>query len=145
MIVTEALSPGRRRRARHRGLYAFWVAVVIGLGLGSRAEAVALPPFLAKYAGDALWALMIFLGLGILLPARRTAAVAALAVAVCCAVEFSQLYHAPWIDAIRRTTLGALALGDTFAWGDIAAYLVGIALGAALEWAARRAFGLTSV
>jgi hypothetical protein len=34
--------------------------------------------------------------------------------------------------------LGALALGDTFAWGDTLAYLVGIALGAVVEWAARR-------
>ena len=38
-----------------------------------------------------------------------------------------------WIDALRRNRLGGLILGDTFAWGDIAAYLVGIALGVAAE------------
>jgi hypothetical protein len=118
-----------------------WIAVVICLGLGSRAEAVALPPFVAKYAADALWALLVFLGWGLLLPSWRTAAVAGLAVGTSCAVEFSQLYHAPWLDAARRTPLGALVLGDTFAWGDIAAYLGGIALGAALEWAAQRTRG----
>jgi hypothetical protein len=113
--------------------------VVICLGLATRSDFVDLPPFVAKYSGDALWALMVFLGFGFLLPTRRTAHVALLAAGLSCAVEFSQLYHAPWIDAARRTRLGALALGDTFAWSDIAAYLVGIAFGATLEWAAYRA------
>jgi hypothetical protein len=97
-----------------------------------------VPPFFAKYAGDALWALMVFLGIGFVLATQGTALVAALAVAVSCADEFSQLYHAPWIDTVRRTTLGHLVLGDTFAWGDIAAYLVGIGFGAAAECIASR-------
>jgi hypothetical protein len=99
---------------------------------------VGLSPFFAKYAGDALWALMVFLGVAFVLPAWTTVAVAGLATAVSCAVEFSQLYHSPSLDAVRRTTLGHLALGDTFAWADIAAYLVGIGVGAAAEWCASR-------
>jgi hypothetical protein len=31
-----------------------------------------------------------------------------------------------------------MALGDTFGWGDIGAYLVGIASGGAIEWMAGR-------
>src|SRR4051812_39012091 len=124
------------RPPRHRGWYALWISVVIGAGLASRSKVLGLPPFCAKYAGDALWALMVFVGLGFLLPRRTTATLMALAAVVCVAVECSQLYHAPWIDAIRRTTLGRLALGDTFAWPDIVAYLVGIAVGGAIEWAA---------
>jgi hypothetical protein len=114
------------------------IVIVICSGLASSSEAVGLPPFFAKYAGDALWALMVFLGIGFVLATRGTALVTALAVAVSCADEFSQLYHAPWIDTVRRTTLGHLVLGDTFAWGDIAAYLVGIGFGATAEWAASR-------
>ncbi|HEY1376020.1 MAG TPA: DUF2809 domain-containing protein [Gemmataceae bacterium] len=121
---------------RSRGAYGLWVGVVVCAGLASRSDALGLPPFLAKYAGDALWALMVFLGVAFLAPARSTAAVAGLAAVVSCAVEVSQLYHAPWLDAVRRTTLGHLALGDTFAWGDIAAYLAGITLGAGAESAA---------
>ncbi len=44
------------------------------------------------------------------------------------AVEFGQLYRAPWIVAIRQTTLGHLILGADFAWGDIIAYTVGFLL-----------------
>lgn len=135
----EDVPPARRRAARHRGLYVLWVGVVIGLGLGSRSETVALPPFVAKHAGDALWGLMIFLGFGLLLPASRTAAVAGLAAAACGAIECGQLYHAPWLDALRRTWFGRVALGDTFGWGDLAAYLVGIAFGVVGEWASGRA------
>jgi hypothetical protein len=125
----------RRCGKRQRWLYALWIVAVIGAGLGSRSEALALPSFVAKYAGDALWGLMVFLGFGFLLRTWRTLALAGSAVVVCCAVEFSQLYHAPWLDAARRTWFGRLTLGDTFAWGDIAAYMVGIASGAVVEWA----------
>jgi uncharacterized protein (DUF1810 family) len=121
---------------RHRGVYATLVAVVIGLGLASRSGA--LSPFFAKYTGDALWALMIFLSVGFLLPTWRTASVGAIALTVTCSVEFSQFYHAPWIDVVRFTTLGHLVLGDTFAWGDMVAYLAGIALGGTKEAIAKR-------
>jgi hypothetical protein len=128
----------KTHQPRHRGLYAFLIAIVICSGLASRSEASGLPPFFAKYAGDALWALMVFLGIGFVLAARGTALVTALAMAASCADEFSQLYHAPWIDTVRRTTLGHLVLGDTFAWGDIAAYLVRVGFGATAEWVATR-------
>jgi hypothetical protein len=49
-------------------------------------------------------------------------------------VEVSQLYHAPWIDAIRATIPGKLVLGNTFHWPDLPAYAVGIAIGALIEW-----------
>jgi len=47
----------------------------------------------------------------------------------CYAIEFSQLYKAPWIDKLRHTLFGRLVLGDTFLWGDLLSYTVGIAIG----------------
>jgi len=49
------------------------------------------------------------------------------------AVEVSQLYHAPWIDGIRSTTLGGLVLGFGFLWSDLVCYLVGIAAGVSTD------------
>ncbi|MCA9130161.1 MAG: DUF2809 domain-containing protein, partial [Planctomycetales bacterium] len=49
-------------------------------------------------------------------------------------VEFSQLYHASWIDSIRRTTLGGLVLGFGFLWSDLVCYGIGITLGVVAEW-----------
>jgi hypothetical protein len=54
-------------------------------------------------------------------------------------VETSRLYKAPWIDSIRRTTLGGLVLGFDFVWSDLACYAAGIGLGILFERAALHA------
>jgi len=105
---------------------------VIVSGLASRYW-LGLPWFYAKYLADALWALMIFFAFAWLWPAASTAKIAILTLAFSCVVEFSQLYHTPWLDAIRHTWPGRLVLGDTFAWADMLAYLLGVVFGAWLE------------
>lgn len=107
--------------------------MVVALGLGSRRFATHLPWFLAAYAGDTLWALVAFLGIGLLLPRASTWAVALLAISFSTLVEVSQLYHATWIDSIRRTTLGGLILGFDFVWNDLACYAAGVGLGLVIE------------
>jgi hypothetical protein len=107
---------------------------VMALGLLSRRDPAILPRFITEYAGDTLWALAAFLGIGILLPRTSTLAAAALALAVSYAVELSQLYQAPWINSIRHTLIGSLILGYGFLWSDIVCYTVGVAVGAVAEW-----------
>ncbi|MGP0065688.1 MAG: DUF2809 domain-containing protein [Isosphaeraceae bacterium] len=109
------------------------LAMACGLGIGSRRFAGHLPGFIAAYAGDTLWALALFLLLGLIMPRIATRRLAALASLISLAVEVSQLYHAPWIDSIRQTRLGGLVLGFGFLWSDLICYAVGIALGAAIE------------
>lgn len=120
--------------SRNRVLYAGLALAVIAAGLLWRSGFIPLPPVMSKYGGDALWALMVFVGFGFLLPRATTFAVALLALTFAWGVEFSQLYHAPWIDSIRATIPGRLVLGNTFNWPDLPAYAVGIALGALVEW-----------
>jgi hypothetical protein len=103
------------------------------LGIGSRRNARALPGFMATYAGDTMWALAAFAGVGLLLPRASTRTIALLAMILSIAVELSQLYHAPWIDSIRQTTFGGLILGFGFLWSDLACYAAGVGLGVILE------------
>ncbi len=124
-----AASPQRRSRVVRAAL----LGCVIAAGLAWRSEFLALPPFASKYGGDALWALAAFVALGVLLPRASTTRVTLLALAFSAAVELSQLYHADWIDRIRATRLGALALGSTWNSPDLLAYALGIALGATAE------------
>jgi hypothetical protein len=49
------------------------------------------------------------------------------------AVEISQLYHAPWIDSIRQSTIGGLILGFGFLWSDLACYALGVGLGVMID------------
>ena len=81
--------------------------------------------------GDALWASMMVWWISAALPRMplRTRALAAFA--VCVAVELSQQYHTPSLDAIRRTVPGHLLLGSGYDPRDIPAYAAGI-LAAAL-------------
>jgi Protein of unknown function (DUF2809) len=105
------------------------LAIVCMLGLGSRHFASNLPAVVATYAGDTLWALALFLFLGLILYRVSTGRIAALALVISLLVEVSQLYHAPWIDSIRRTRLGGLVLGFGFLWSDLVCYAAGVGLG----------------
>ncbi|MFO0948437.1 MAG: DUF2809 domain-containing protein [Planctomycetota bacterium] len=107
--------------------------VAVAIGLGSRSEFLLVPEFFAAYAGDASWAWFAFLLLGLLFPRWSTRRVATSAFLLSMAVELSQLYHAPWIDSIRSTRLGGLALGHGFLWSDLVCYAVGILMGSAIE------------
>ena len=61
-----------------------------------------------------LWAMAVFATIGLIFPAAASWQVAAGAYVLTALLEFSQLYHEPWIDALRGTPLGALALGSDF-------------------------------
>jgi hypothetical protein len=112
-----------------RLVYLTATMAIIGLGLASRNFPGLLPSSLGKYPGDALWTLMMLTALGVIRPAWRIRRLAGSALLISYAVEFSQLYHAPWIDAVRATTLGHLVLGSAFSWRDLLAYTVGAGMG----------------
>lgn len=102
-------------------------------GLMWRSRFVSLSPFMTKYGGDALWALLVFFGFGFLFRRISTLRLSLVSLGFAWAVEFSQLYHAPWIDAIRAARLGHLVLGSTFNWPDLPAYVVGVLIGAVVD------------
>ena len=124
--------------SRKRFLYFAGAIIVIFLGLASRRYRAMLPELLADYAGDTLWALMVFLGVSAIFPlaALRHRAIGALVFAF--TIEVSQLYHAPWIDALRQTRLGGLVLGFGFLATDLVCYTVGVLAGGTLELLVRR-------
>lgn len=127
-----------RDTQRPRWALALGVVLVIAAGLASRRFPQALPAVLDKYPGDALWAWMVFLLLAGARPGATHAWLAGVALLISYGVEFSQLIHFPWLDAFRSTTLGHLMLGTTFAWGDMLAYTVGVALAVGVDVLWRR-------
>lgn len=109
------------------------LVAVIALGLASRNFPSLFPAIFGKYPGDALWAMMVFVGLAFIKPRASTTGLAVLAFAISCAVELSQIYQAPWLNEIRGTTIGHLALGSTFSWFDIVAYAVGVLISSVID------------
>jgi hypothetical protein len=118
---------------RSRTTYLMTAIGAAALGLSSRRYPAVLPRLLATYAGDTLWALMVFLGIGMLFPRWSTLRVCVAAWVFAFAIESSQLYHSPLVDQIRHTETGRLIFGYGFLWSDLLCYVVGIALGCTLE------------
>ena len=118
---------------RNRFIYSVLIIVIILLGLGSRAASDVLPRWVHLYVGDVLWSLMIFLIMGILFNKRSTSWIAAVAISYSFLTEISQLYQAPWINMLRRTTIGGLLLGFGFLWSDLFSYFMGVAIGVLFE------------
>ena len=110
---------------RNRLVYSAAGLLVIMAGLASRRYAEWVPSILGKYPGDALWTVLMFCIIGIALPKASPFRVFTLAVLVSFAVEFAQLIRWKWLVALRKTTLGHLALGSTFGIRDLFAYLAG--------------------
>lgn len=119
-----AIAP--RQRSLIRGALAL-VVIACGLSLRWYGFPLGLPAFVVKYGGSLLWATMVFLLVGILLPLMSRSRLAAIAMAI--VVEFSRLVHTPWLDAFRLTTAGALLLGRIFSLWNVVAYAVGIGFG----------------
>ena len=87
---------------------------------------------LGSALGDSLWALLVLSLVCAALPQWPLSRRVLLALGIAWLVEASQLWHTPWLDTLRHSTLGALAIGGSFSFGDLACYAVGIALGALL-------------
>ncbi|MDH2343494.1 DUF2809 domain-containing protein [Bradyrhizobium sp. SSUT77] len=103
--------------------------IACGLSLRWYGFPLGLPAFIVKYGGSLLWATMVFLLVGVLLPRLSRTQMAAIAIVIAVVVEFSRLVHAPWLDAFRLTTAGALLLGRIFSLWNLVAYAIGIVFG----------------
>lgn len=118
---------------RMRRLAIALVIILCGASLRLGGYEIGLPYFLVKYGGSTLWGAMVFFLFAALLPGHSVGRLAVLSLVSAALIEFSRLYHTPWLDDFRLTLAGALLLGRIFSWWNILAYAVGIALAALSE------------
>jgi hypothetical protein len=107
--------------------------LTIPVGLAVRLLPLHLPWFLYKYLGSTLWAIALYWFLATLLPKLRPRAVATLAILIATLLELSRLIPIAPLDAFRLTFAGKILLGRYFSVKNIAAYILAIALIAALD------------
>ena len=113
------------------------MAVTVAAGLAFRFAPLGLPPFVVKYGGSTMWALMGYWIVSTILPSWRLMPVVLLTGALATAVEFIKLYHTPLLDAFRLTLPGIVLLGRIFSVWDIVAYWIAISVGALVDWSLR--------
>jgi glycopeptide antibiotics resistance protein len=111
---------------KRRIVYFILYLLIIPIGYSTRKMAHLYHPFIAEHGGDALWAAMFVFLFRSIWPSTKLWKVMLYSYLLCIAIEVSELYHAPWIDDIRRTFLGKMILGWGFLWGDFVRYLCGV-------------------
>jgi hypothetical protein len=118
-----------------------YLALAVGtilLGLVVHLRGGALSPAMRDILGDALWAAMATWWISAVVPATRLSWRAAMALAFCFAIEFSQLVHSPALDTLRQTTAGHLVLGSGFDPRDFPSYAAGVLAAVLLERVTKR-------
>jgi len=104
----------------------------IRLGLPSRITPNNYPLWYTTYAGDFIWAMMVFF-LFRLFFRWQTLSAFLVALVTTYFIEFTQLFHPAWLDYLRSYKLVGLIIGYSFLWSDIIAYTAGISLGALID------------
>jgi predicted neutral ceramidase superfamily lipid hydrolase len=89
--------------------------------------------FIPLFIGDILWALMVYFIVRFLFIYKPSKSIIIASLLFCYAIEFSQLYKAPWINELRHTIFGKLVLGAGFLWSDLLCYTVGVGIGVLLD------------
>jgi hypothetical protein len=74
---------------------------------------------------EIFWCLILSLAL----PRTAPRTLAAGVLAATCFLEFLQLWHPPFLEALRATFPGAAILGTTFDWSDFPYYFAGSGIG----------------
>ena len=111
------------------------VAGAVAIGAGSRLWPIGVGVW-DKSVGDVAYAVMIAFVVLFVWPRAKPIAIGGIAIGICFAIEVFQLTGLPR----RAPRLLRIALGDTFAWHDMACYVVGgLVAGAIVLVLSRRA------
>ena len=113
-------------------IYLPLIAIIIALGLPARLVPQYLPDWYVTYAGDFLWAMLVFF-LYALLFHLSTKFSFCIALLTAYLIEISQLFHPAWLDHLRSIRLLGFVLGFGFLWSDLIAYTLGISLAAGID------------
>ncbi|WP_405731715.1 DUF2809 domain-containing protein [Streptomyces sp. NBC_01537] len=112
-------------RSRSRAGATVAAALTLALGLGIRAAAAG---DVAKYAGDALYTVLLQALVVLAVPRVKPVAAAGTALGISWAIELWQLSGVP-AELSARSVIARLVLGSTFNPPDLFWYAVGAALG----------------
>ena len=123
-------------RTRRRVTLAVLVAVTVGLGLLVHRN---VGGTIGDIAGDALYAVLIYLLIALVAPRARRPAVAVIAFAVCSGVELLQLTALPreWAAVFPPIEL---VLGSGFDARDLVVYAVAVAAASVIDAGVTRVF-----
>jgi hypothetical protein len=114
-------------------VYLGMIGLAAWLALYARQYALAHPSSAVDLVGDGLWALLVFAAIGLFFPTISSWQAASLAFIIPALLEVGHLYHVPWLDPIRGTSIGLVVLGTKSIMADFACYAAGALVGMGVE------------
>jgi hypothetical protein len=121
-----------------RIIYCISFIFLTWLALATRSHRQWFSPLIIEYGGDVIWAGMFLFFLRMIFLKIALWKLAIINYALGVADEFTQLFRAPWANALRETTIGRLLFGAGFLWTDILCYAIGTLLAFIIIWLAER-------
>lgn len=121
-------------RGRLRAALAVFVVLLVPVGYWLRIRSP-LPAGIRDGVGGALYVIFWSAVAWWIWPKASPWRVVVVVLFTTCALEWLQLWHPAWLEALRATLPGRLVLGTTFDPTDFPPYVIG----AVLAWAAFRA------
>jgi hypothetical protein len=121
------------RPTRSRLIVGVLLLATVALGLASRRYAPFLPWWLAKNAGDILYATMAYWLVLLLSPRLMASRAGAVAFLFCVAIEFAKFFQIPVLVAARHEAWGRLIFGVGFHISNLVCYGIGTVLGVAID------------
>ena len=73
---------------------------------------------------EIFWCLILFF----ILPKAKPLKIAGTVFIITCILETLQLWHPPFLQAIRRTFIGKTLIGTSFVWSDFFYYFIGCSI-----------------
>ena len=113
---------------KKRIIYCIIFIFLTWLALATRTHRQWFHPVIIEYGGDTIWAGMFLFFLRMIFLKATLWKLALISYALGVADELTQLYRAPWANAVRETWLGRLLFGAGFLWSDILCYAIGTLL-----------------
>ena len=114
------------------------LAVITPLGFATKSYGGPAQDWVRYSAGGVLYVVFFVLLAHAVRPGLPVLRVALVVFLATSAVEVLQLWHPPFLEALRSHRLGRVLLGNVFSWSDFPHYALGAALGAALVHTLRR-------
>jgi hypothetical protein len=115
------------------------LALLLTIATGTASRKLVSPiPYWLKETGDVLWPIAAYWLIALIWPRGRCEVIATVALAAAWGSELSQLSDAPWLAAGRKVPFVKMLLGAGFSWVDMAMYVVGVAVAAAMDLALLR-------
>ena len=101
------------------------IAIVVPLGFYSKFYDGPASSWVNNSLGGVLYVIFWSLLFSVLIPGSKPWKIVSIVLLITSVLEILQLWHPPFMEAIRSTFIGVTLIGNSFSWLDLVHYAIG--------------------